>query len=69
MTSSPSVAEMASTEALMEATNAEHTPEKQIGLFVTKELSHAIEACRDEVERVVAECKAQNVKFRCVHRC
>ncbi|RXW23953.1 hypothetical protein EST38_g1919 [Candolleomyces aberdarensis] len=39
-------------------------PEKQIGLFVTEELGHAIEACRDRVQRIAAECKARNTRFR-----
>ncbi|KAJ2916560.1 hypothetical protein MD484_g3875, partial [Candolleomyces efflorescens] len=39
-------------------------PEKQIGLFVTKELSHAIEACREQVQRIAGECRARNTKFR-----
>ncbi|TFK23791.1 cysteine proteinase, partial [Coprinopsis marcescibilis] len=38
--------------------------EKKVGLFVTKELSSAIETCRAKVERIAHECRAKNQKFR-----
>ncbi|KAJ2916557.1 hypothetical protein MD484_g3876, partial [Candolleomyces efflorescens] len=43
---------MPSTEGLVAGTDTQGAPENQFGLFGAKELSHVIEACRKEVERV-----------------
>lgn len=39
---------------------------RPVGLFVTKELATAIEHCRKKVETIAKECRARNVRFRCV---
>ena len=39
-------------------------PEKPVGLFVTKELGDAIEACKAKVESVAKDCRGRNKRFR-----
>ena len=44
--------------------NKKEKPAPKVGLFVTKELSIAIETTKNTVERIAKECRLKNKRFR-----
>jgi len=48
------------------STSIPTTPRNQVGVLVTAELDKALKSCKEKVERIARDCRAQNKKFRYV---
>jgi len=48
------------------STSIPATPKNQVGVLVTAELDKALKSCKEKVERIARDCRAQNKKFRYV---
>jgi len=46
------------------STSIPATPKNQVGVLVTAELDKALKSCKEKVERIARDCRAQNKKFR-----